>query len=120
MELGGLSPTRRLRKALSHKRPVRPLRSYQAEFYGALARRVARRIDKVWTMISPSRLPSASPTARHAPSFRAEARAHYPAEFIAAVISNQATTRRLPTCRRQSGWGRPDVNESEREYRGGA
>jgi DNA polymerase III alpha subunit len=43
MELGGLSlaDAEGLRKALSHKRPVRPLRSYQAEFYEGARQRGA-------------------------------------------------------------------------------
>ena len=97
MELAGLTLAQAegLRKALSQKRPVKPLRAYQAEFYaGAGARGVTRDvIDKVWEMIlSFAGYSFCKPhSASYAMvSFRSGwLRAHYPAEFMAAVISNQ-------------------------------
>jgi error-prone DNA polymerase len=97
MELSGLTLAQAegLRKALSQKRPVKPLRAYQAEFYaGARDRGVTREtIDKVWDMIlSFAGYSFCKPhSASYAMvSFRSGwLRAHYPAEFMAAVISNQ-------------------------------
>ncbi len=97
MELAGLSLAQAegMRKALGQKRPVKPLRAYMADFYaGAAARGVTRDvIDKVWLMIlSFAGYSFCKPhSASYAlVSFRSGwLRAHYPAEFMAAVISNQ-------------------------------
>jgi error-prone DNA polymerase len=131
MELAGFTVAQgeALRKVLTKKRPTKPLRAYQEEFYaGALARGVSRDVaDQVWEMIlSFSVYSFCKPhSASYAMvSFRsAWLRAHYPAEFMAAVISNQGGyydafayvseakrmgLRVLP----------PDVNASERHYTG--
>jgi error-prone DNA polymerase len=131
MELGGLSlaDAEALRKALSHKRPVRPLRSYQAEFYEGATQRGASPdvIDKVWTMIlSFAGYSFCKPhSASYAlVSFRSGwLRAHHPAEFIAAVISNQGgyyqTFAYVSEAKRMGLQVLPpDVNASEREYTG--
>jgi error-prone DNA polymerase len=131
MELGGLSlaDAEALRKALSHKRPVRPLRSYQAEFHeGALARGATPEVvEKVWTMIlSFAGYSFCKPhSASYAlVSFRSGwLRAHYPAEFIAAVISNQGgyyRTFAYVSEAKRMGLAvlPPDVNASERAYTG--
>ncbi len=131
MELAGLSLAQAegLRKALSQKRPAKPLRAYQAEFYaGAKARGAARDvIDKVWEMIlSFAGYSFCKPhSASYAlVSFRSGwLRAHYPAEFMAAVISNQggyySTFAYLSEARRMGlSVLPPDVNASERAYTG--
>ncbi|HMI32363.1 MAG TPA: DNA polymerase III subunit alpha [Candidatus Limnocylindrales bacterium] len=131
MELAGLSLAQAegMRKALGQKRPVKPLRAYRAEFYeGAAARNVARDvIDKVWMMIlSFAGYSFCKPhSASYAlVSFRSGwLRAHYPAEFIAAVISNQGgyydTFAYISEARRMGlTLLPPDVNASAREYVG--
>jgi error-prone DNA polymerase len=131
MELSGLTLAQAegLRKALSQKRPVKPLRAYQAEFYnGARARGVPRdTIDKVWDMIlSFAGYSFCKPhSASYAMvSFRSGwLRAHYPAEFMAAVISNQggyySTFAYVSEAKRMGLAVRPpDVNESDRPYKG--
>src|SRR6185295_3011233 len=97
MELAGLSlgQAEGMRKALGQKRPVKPLREYMKDFYaGAEERGVARDvIDKVWDMIlSFAGYSFCKPhSASYAMvSFRSGwLRAHHPAEFMAAVISNE-------------------------------
>ncbi|HEV8336796.1 MAG TPA: DNA polymerase III subunit alpha [Candidatus Polarisedimenticolia bacterium] len=97
MEMGGLSTIEAdgLRKILSHKWPGRRLEDYRRQFLaGAVARGVDREVaDKVWEMIlSFSGYSFCKPhSASYAlVSFQAcYLKAHYPAEFIAAVISNQ-------------------------------
>jgi error-prone DNA polymerase len=131
MELAGLTLAQAegLRKTLSQKRPVKPLRAYQAEFYeGAAARGVARDvIDKVWDMIlSFAGYSFCKPhSASYAlVSFRSGwLRAHYPAEFMAAVISNQggyyATFAYVSEAKRMGlSILPPDVNASDRVYSG--
>jgi error-prone DNA polymerase len=131
MEFAGftLAQAEGLRKALSQKRPVKPLRAYQEEFYaGAAARGAGSEIaDQVWDMIlSFAGYSFCKPhSASYAlVSFRSGwLRAHYPAEFIAAVISNQggyyATFAYVSEAKRMGlrvlG---PDVNSSERVYTG--
>src|SRR6185437_13364595 len=84
-----------LRKVLSKKHKARQLRDYCQQFYeGAAARRCARAvIDQIWAMmISFAGYSFCKPhSASYAQvSFKsAYLRAHYPAEFIAAVVSNQ-------------------------------
>ncbi len=95
--LGGFSMEDgdQLRKVLSKKHKARQLRDYQRQFYeGAVARGVALRvIDAVWAMIMS--FAGYSFCKPHSASYAqvsfksAYLRAHYPAEFIAAVISNQ-------------------------------
>ncbi|MBK9948287.1 MAG: DNA polymerase III subunit alpha [Nitrospira sp.] len=95
--LGGFSVEDgdQLRKVLSKKHKERQLRDYQRQFYqGAMARGVEYRvIDVIWAMImSFSGYSFCKPhSASYAQvSFKsAYLRAHYPAEFIAAVVSNQ-------------------------------
>ena len=133
MELAGLSlaEAEGMRKALGQKRPVKPLREYMKDFYaGATARGVDREvIDKVWHMIlSFAGYSFCKPhSASYAlVSFRSGwLRAHYPAEFMAAVISNQGgyyDTFAYVSEARRMGLRvlPPDVNASAREYVGRA
>jgi error-prone DNA polymerase len=84
-----------LRKVLSKKHKARQLRDYQRQFYeGATARYIARPvIDHVWDMMMS--FAGYSFCKPHSASYAqvsfksAYLRAHYPAEFLAAVISNQ-------------------------------
>jgi len=131
MELAGLplAQAEQIRKALGHKRPVKPLRAHMADFYaGAASRGVARDvIDKVWDMIlsfvgySFCKPHSASYAMV---SFRSGwLRAHYPAEFIAAVISNEGgyydAFAYVSEARRMGLRVLPvDLNASAREYTG--
>jgi error-prone DNA polymerase len=95
--LGGFSVEDgdQLRKVLSKKHKARQLRDYQRQFYdGALARDVQRPvIDTIWAMIMS--FAGYSFCKPHSASYAqvsfksAYLRAHYPAEFIAAVVSNQ-------------------------------
>jgi error-prone DNA polymerase len=95
--LGGFSVEDgdQLRKVLSKKHKARQLRDYCRQFYeGALARGVELPvIDAIWTMIMS--FAGYSFCKPHSASYAqvsfksAYLRAHYPAEFIAAVVSNQ-------------------------------
>ena len=95
--LGGFSVDDgdQLRKVLSKKHKARQLREYQGQFYdGASVRGLTRPvIDQVWAMIMS--FAGYSFCKPHSASYAqvsfksAYLRAHYPAEFIAAVISNQ-------------------------------
>ncbi len=95
--LGGFSVEDgdQLRKVLSKKHKERQLRDYQRQFYqGAMARGVEGRvIGSIWTMIMS--FAGYSFCKPHSASYAqvsfksAYLRAHYPAEFIAAVVSNQ-------------------------------
>ena len=84
-----------LRKVLSKKHKARQLRDYQHQFYeGAATRGLPRPvIDAVWAMIMS--FAGYSFCKPHSASYAqvsfksAYLRAHYPAEFIAAVVSNQ-------------------------------
>ncbi|MDR4467898.1 MAG: DNA polymerase III subunit alpha [Nitrospira sp.] len=84
-----------LRKVLSKKHKERQLRDYQRQFYqGAMARGAEGRvIDAIWAMIMS--FTGYSFCKPHSASYAqvsfksAYLRAHYPAEFIAAVVSNQ-------------------------------
>ncbi len=131
MEMAGFSVTEgeALRKALTRKRPVKPLRAYQREFReGALARgATTEQIEAVWEMIlSFAGYSFCKPhSASYAlVSFRsAWLRAHYPAEFMAAVISNQggyySTFAYISEARRMGLHVLPpDVNASARAYAG--
>ena len=133
MELAGLplAQAEQIRKALGHKRPVKPLRAHMADFYaGAASRGVAREvIDKVWDMIlSFAGYSFCEPhSASYAMvSFRSGwLRAHHPAEFIAAVISNEGgyydAFAYVSEARRMGLRVLPvDVNASRREYTGRA
>jgi error-prone DNA polymerase len=133
MELAGLSlaQAEAMRKALGQKRPVKPLREHWKDFHaGATARGVAGDvIDKVWHMIlSFAGYSFCKPhSASYAlVSFRSGwLRAHHPAEFMAAVISNQGgyydTFAYVSESRRMGLTVHPpDVNASERVYTGRA
>ena len=95
--LGGFSVEDgdQLRKVLSKKHKARQLRDYQMQFYeGAMGRGVERSvIDAIWTMIMS--FAGYSFCKPHSASYAqvsfksAYLRAHYPAEFVAAVVSNQ-------------------------------
>ncbi|MBK9949298.1 MAG: DNA polymerase III subunit alpha [Nitrospira sp.] len=95
--LGGFSVEDgdQLRKVLSKKHKARQLRDYQRQFYeGAWARGVPRSvIDTIWAMIMS--FAGYSFCKPHSASYAqvsfksAYLRAHYPAEFVAAVVSNQ-------------------------------
>jgi error-prone DNA polymerase len=95
--LGGFSVEDgdQLRKVLSKKHKARKLRDYCRQFYeGALARGLKLPvIDAIWAMIMS--FAGYSFCKPHSASYAqvsfksAYLRAHYPAEFIAAVVSNQ-------------------------------
>ncbi|HJT20100.1 MAG TPA: DNA polymerase III subunit alpha [Nitrospira sp.] len=95
--LGGFSVEDgdQLRKVLSKKHKAKQLRDYQRQFYeGAGARGVERPvIDAIWAMIMS--FAGYSFCKPHSASYAqvsfksAYLRAHYPAEFIAAVVSNE-------------------------------
>ncbi len=95
--LGGFSVEDgdQLRKVLSKKHKARQLRDYQRQFYeGATVRGVEQHvIDAIWAMIMS--FAGYSFCKPHSASYAqvsfksAYLRAHYPAEFIAAVVSNQ-------------------------------
>jgi error-prone DNA polymerase len=95
--LGGFSVEDgdQLRKVLSKKHKARQLRDYYHQFYeGAAARGCSRAvIDQIWAMIMS--FAGYSFCKPHSASYAqvsfksAYLRAHYPAEFMAAVISNQ-------------------------------
>lgn len=95
--LGGFSVEDgdQLRKVLSKKHKARRLRDYQLQFYnGAMSRGVELPvIDAIWAMIMS--FAGYSFCKPHSASYAqvsfksAYLRAHYPAEFTAAVVSNQ-------------------------------
>ncbi len=129
--LGGFSieDGDQLRKVLSKKHKVRQLRDYQHQFYeGATTRGLSRSvIDTVWAMIMS--FAGYSFCKPHSASYAqvsfksAYLRAHYPAEFIAAVVSNQggyySTFAYLSEGRRMGlTILSPDINASEWTSRG--
>ena len=95
--LGGFSVEDgdQLRKVLSKKHKARQLHDYQRQFYeGATIRGVKQHvIDSIWAMIRS--FAGYSFCKPHSASYAqvsfksAYLRAHYPAEFVAAVVSNQ-------------------------------
>ncbi len=118
-----------LRKVLSKKHKQRKLQDYQRQFFeGAKARGVdARTIYTIWAMIMS--FTGYSFCKPHSASYAqvsfksAYLRAHYPAEFMAAVISNQggfySTFAYLSEARRMGLTVLPpDINESEWVYQG--
>lgn len=118
-----------LRKVLSKKHKERQLRDYQRQFYhGASARGLSRAvIDQVWAMIMS--FAGYSFCKPHSASYAqvsfksAYLRAHYPAEFIASVVSNQggyySAFAYLSEGRRMGlTILSPDVNASEWVYTG--
>lgn len=129
--LGGFSVEDgdQLRKVLSKKHKERQLHDYQRQFYdGASARGVQRPvIDQIWAMIMS--FAGYSFCKPHSASYAqvsfksAYLRAHYPAEFIAAVVSNQggyySTFAYLSEGRRMGlTILPPDINASEWGYTG--
>lgn len=129
--LGGFSVADgdQLRKVLSKKHKERQLRDYQRQFYeGAAARGIKPSIiDQIWAMIMS--FAGYSFCKPHSASYAqvsfksAYLRAHYPAEFIAAVISNQggyySTFAYLSEGRRMGlTILPPDINASDWAYRG--
>jgi len=118
-----------LRKVISKKHKQRQLRDYYHQFCCGAARNGAARetIDKIWTMIMS--FAGYSFCKPHSASYAqvsfksAYLRAHYPAEFMAAVISNQggfySTFAYLSEARRMGlAILLPDVNASDWAYRG--
>ena len=129
--LGGFSveDADQLRKVLSKKHKARQLRDYRRQFYeGATVRGLRRSaIDDVWAMIMS--FAGYSFCKPHSASYAqvsfksAYLRAHYPAEFIAAVISNQggyySTFAYLSEGRRMGlTILPPDINASDWAYTG--
>jgi error-prone DNA polymerase len=118
-----------LRKILSKKRAGKKLEDYKEMFYrGAAARGVAHAVvDQVWEMILS--FAGYSFCKPHSASFALVSyksgwlRAHYPAEFIAAVLTNQggyySPFAYISEARRMGlKVLMPDVNESRKEYWG--
>jgi error-prone DNA polymerase len=118
-----------LRKVLSKKHKARQLQDYQRQFYqGAAARNIPRPVvDHVWEMMMS--FAGYSFCKPHSASYAqvsfksAYLRAHYPAEFLAAVISNQggyySAYAYLSEGRRMGLHVLPpDINASDWAYRG--
>ncbi len=118
-----------LRKILSKKRAGKRLEDYREMFYrGAAGRGVPRAVvDEVWEMIMS--FAGYSFCKPHSASYALVSykscylRAHYPAEFIAAVLTNQGgyySPFAYVSEARRMGLKvlLPDVNESRREYYG--
>jgi error-prone DNA polymerase len=118
-----------LRKILSKKRAGKKLEDYREMFYrGAAARGVSREVvDQVWEMILS--FAGYSFCKPHSASYAlvsyksAYLRAHYPAEFIAAVLTNQGgyySPFAYVSEARRMGLQvlLPDVNSSRKEYWG--
>lgn len=129
--LADFTPTQadQLRKTLSKKNNARQLRDFREQFFeGAYQKRVAYpEIEKIWNMIlSFSGYSFCKPhSASYAlVSFKsAYLRAHYPAEFMAAVISNcggyYSPLAYISEARRMGLKILPlDINESRNEYWG--
>ena len=129
--LGGFSieDGDQLRKILSKKHKQRQLRDYQRQFYaGALVRGAElRAIEQIWAMIMS--FAGYSFCKPHSASYAqvsfksAYLRAHYPAEFMAAVISNQggfySTFAYVSEARRMGLTIQPpDLNGSDWAYQG--
>jgi error-prone DNA polymerase len=116
-----------LRKILSKKRAAKKLEDFKERFYaGSAARNVPKKvIDEVWEMImSFSGYSFCKP---HSASYALVSykscylRAHYPAEFIAAVLTNQGgyySPFAYVSEARRMGLRvlLPDVNESRKQY----
>ncbi len=131
MQLAGFDAAEadELRKVLSKKHRQKQLQDYREKFYrGARERGVpTETIDKIWDMIlSFSGYSFCKP---HSASYAmvsyksAYLRAHFPAEFMAAVISNQggyySTFAYISEAKRMGlRVLPPDINESEIEYTG--
>jgi DNA-directed DNA polymerase III PolC len=118
-----------LRKVISKKHKQRQLRDYYHQFCSGAAKNGAapETVNKIWTMIMS--FAGYSFCKPHSASYAqvsfksAYLRAHYPAEFLAAVISNQggfySTFAYLSEARRMGlAILLPDVNASDWVYRG--
>ncbi len=118
-----------LRKVLSKKNKQRRLQDYREQFYCGAMRRGATPevIDEIWAMIMS--FAGYSFCKPHSASYAlvsfksAYLRAHYPAEFMAGVISNQggyySTFAYISEARRMGlKILPPDINRSERHYTG--
>ncbi len=118
-----------LRKVLSKKHKQKQLQDYKAQFYrGTAAKNVSRaKIDAIWGMIMS--FVGYSFCKPHSASYAqvsfksAYLRAHYPAEFMASVISNQggfySTSAYLSEAKRMGlTMLLPDINASEWAYTG--
>jgi len=118
-----------LRKVLSKKRAAKKLEEYRVKFYaGAADRGVLRKtVDAVWDMIMS--FAGYSFCKPHSASYALLSyksgylRAHYPAEFIAAVLSNQGgyySPFAYVSEARRMGLQvlLPDINESRKAYCG--
>jgi error-prone DNA polymerase len=122
----GFSPRQadQLRKTLAKKRKARELKQFQQDFYhGARARRVpVAVIESLWNMtlsFAGYSFCKAHSASYAQVSFRcAYLKAHYPAEFVAAVLSNEGgyypTLAYISEARRLGlSIEHPDINESE-------
>ncbi|MBN1547289.1 MAG: DNA polymerase III subunit alpha, partial [Syntrophaceae bacterium] len=131
MEMAGFSPEDGdgLRKTLSKKRNAKKLSAYKEQFVqGALARKISPDvIEKVWEMILS--FGGYSFCKPHSASYAlvsfksAWLRAHYPAEFMAAVISNKggyySPFAYISEARRMGlSVLLPDINASHKTYTG--
>ncbi|TFB10418.1 DNA polymerase III subunit alpha [Candidatus Marinimicrobia bacterium MT.SAG.3] len=118
-----------LRKIISWKEADRELRDYRDKFFSGCTRNgfAKELIEELWEMIMS--FAGYSFCKPHSASFAmvsyksAYLRAHYPAEFMAAVISNQggyySPLAYISECRRMKLQVlMPDVNESRFEYTG--
>ncbi len=118
-----------LRKVLSKKRAAKKIEEYRLKFYdGAAERGVSRKtVDAVWDMIMS--FAGYSFCKPHSASYALLSfksgylRAHYPAEFIAAVLSNQGgyySSFAYVSEARRMGLRvlLPDVNDSRKAYWG--
>ena len=131
MLFAGFSPAEAdvLRKIISWKDAERELRDYKEKFYSGCARNGFEKSlsEELWEMIMS--FAGYSFCKPHSASFAmvsyksAYLRAHYPAEFMAAVISNRggyySPFAYISECRRMKLQVlMPDVNESQYEYTG--
>ncbi len=118
-----------LRKVMSKKHKQKQLQDYKKQFYqGAAAKNVAKsKIDAIWGMIMSfvgySFCKPHSASYAHVSFKSAYLRAHYPAEFMASVISNEggfySTSAYLSEAKRMGLTVLPpDVNASEWGYTG--
>jgi len=118
-----------LRKVMSKKHKQKQLQDYKVQFHrGAAAKQVSKtKIDAIWGMIMS--FVGYSFCKPHSASYAqvsfksAYLRAHYPAEFMAAVISNQggfySTSAYLSEAKRMGLTVQPlDINTSEWAYTG--
>src|SRR5687767_14128959 len=111
-----------LRKVISKKHKEKQLRDYHAQFCTGAAKNGVppATIDRIWTMIMS--FAGYSFCKPHSASYAqvsfkcAYLRAHYPAEFIAAVIGNQGGFYSTFACVRSTPHGTADP-AARREYK---